>query len=123
MNVSMTEAAEKFIRRMVRFGGAGDDAGFRLLVSPGGCSGLSAEFSVAATPETGDAVVMVNGVKLFLPAESRILLDGVTIDFTDTPMATGLKFIDPKQKSCACSSASPGIDLAAIDVATIGRKH
>jgi len=38
---------------------------------------------------------------LFLPAESRILLDGVTIDFADTPSQTGLVFKDPKQVSCS----------------------
>jgi Fe-S cluster assembly iron-binding protein IscA len=39
-------------------------------------------------------------VKLFLPAESRLLLDGVTIDFTDTAAKTGLVFQDPKATSC-----------------------
>jgi Fe-S cluster assembly iron-binding protein IscA len=46
-------------------------------------------------------VVERDGVKLFLPAESRILLDGVTIDFADTPSQTGLVFMDPKQVSCS----------------------
>lgn len=40
MELTLTPAAEKFVRRMVRFGGAGEDAGFRLTVSAGGCSGL-----------------------------------------------------------------------------------
>jgi iron-sulfur cluster assembly protein len=42
-----------------------------------------------------------DGVRLFLPAESRILLDGVTIDFADTASQTGLVFKDPKQVACA----------------------
>jgi Fe-S cluster assembly iron-binding protein IscA len=46
-------------------------------------------------------VVERDGVRLFLPAESRILLDGVTIDFADTPSQTGLVFKDPKQVSCS----------------------
>jgi Fe-S cluster assembly iron-binding protein IscA len=45
-------------------------------------------------------VVERNGIKLFLPAESRILLDGVTIDFDDTAAQTGLVFRDPKAVSC-----------------------
>jgi iron-sulfur cluster assembly protein len=108
MDLTITPSAEKFIRRMVRFGGAGEEAGFRLSVSPGGCSGLSSEFSIEAEPLSGDEAVTVNGVKLFLNAESRILLQGVTIDFSDTPMSTGLVFTNPKATGCGtCSSSAP----------------
>ena len=100
MNFTITPAAQKFMRMMLRAdGGAG--SGFRLAVSPGGCSGLAADISVLAAPRSGDAVVERDGVKLFLPAESRLLLDGVTIDFADTPTQTGLVFHDPKQVSCS----------------------
>jgi iron-sulfur cluster assembly accessory protein len=119
MNLTMTPGAEKFIRRMIRFGGAGEDAGFRLTVTAGGCSGLASEFSIEAAPKAGDAVVLVNGVKLFLPAESRLLLDGVTIDFADTLASNGLTFIDPKAKSCACSSAGTTL----VDIGSIGHGH
>jgi len=99
MNFTITPAAQKFMRMMLRVDGTGG-SGFRLAVSPGGCSGLAAEISVLATPRSGDAVVERDGVKLFLPAESRLLLEGVTIDFADTPTQTGLVFHDPKQVSC-----------------------
>jgi iron-sulfur cluster assembly protein len=105
MNLAVTPSAEKFIRRALRFDG-GPGSGFRLLVTPGGCSGLAAEFSVEAAPRTGDAVVEVSGIKLFLPAESRLLLDGVTIDFKDTAMETGFVFHDPKKAACACGPSS-----------------
>lgn len=99
MAFEMTRAAERFIRMMVMADGA-PGSGFRLVVSPGGCSGLSADISVKSQPEAGDAVVERNGAKLFLPAESRILLDGVTIDFAETATQTGLVFHDPKGASC-----------------------
>lgn len=99
MNFTITPAAQKFMRMMLRVDGAAG-SGFRLAVSPGGCSGLAADIQVLATPPAGDAVVERDGVKLFLPAESRLLLDGVTIDFADTPTQTGLVFHDPKQVSC-----------------------
>jgi iron-sulfur cluster assembly accessory protein len=99
MNFTITPAAQKFMRMMLRVdGGAG--SGFRLAVSPGGCSGLAADISVRAEPQAGDAVVERDGVRLFLPTESRLLLDGVTIDFADTATQTGLVFRDPKQVSC-----------------------
>lgn len=118
MNLTITPAAEKFMRRMVRFGGAGAaaEAGFRLSVSAGGCSGYASEFSVEPAPQPGDASIDVNGLKLFLPAGSRLLLEGVTIDFADTAMATGLSFINPNAAACGCSSA-PGAKPAAVSVA------
>lgn len=100
MKFSITAAAQKFIRLMLRADGA-PGSGFRLAVSPGGCSGLSADISVKSAPEPGDAVVERNEIRFFLPAESRLLLDGVTIDFTDTPSQTGLVFRDPNAPSCS----------------------
>lgn len=122
MELTLTPAAEKFMRRMVRFGGAGDNAGFRLTVSAGGCSGLASEFTVEASPQAGDAVVDVNGVRLFLPAESRLLLQGATIDFADTPTNSGLTFATPNSPSCGCSSSSSS-GVASIDISSIGHKH
>jgi len=109
MDLTITPSAEKFIQRMVRFSGAGEGAGFRLSVSPGGCSGLASEFSVEPAPLPGDAVVVINGLKLFLPVESRLLLQGVTMDFKDTPLQSGLVFQDPKATGCGtCGTSAPG---------------
>lgn len=105
-SVTITPAAAKFIGRMIRFGGQGDSAGFRLSVSAGGCSGMNSEFSVEAAPKAGDQTLTVDGLKLFLPAESRLLLEGVTIDFVDTATKSGLEFHDPKAVGCGCSSSS-----------------
>ena len=100
MSFTITPAAQKFIRMMIRADGTAG-SGFRLAVSPGGYSGLAADISIVGTPSAGDAVVERDGVRLFLPAESRLLLEGVTIDFADTATQTGLVFHDPKQVSCS----------------------
>lgn len=105
MSFTLTPAAQKFIRLMLRADGA-PESGFRLVVSLSGCSGLAADISVKHGPEPGDAVIEDNGVKLFLPAESRILLEGVTIDFADTASQTGLVFRDPKATSCSSHGAN-----------------
>jgi iron-sulfur cluster assembly accessory protein len=124
MNISLTPAAEKFITRMVRFGNAGPKPGFRLTVTEGGCSGLAAEFTVEASPQEGDATFEWNGLTLFLPAASRMLLDGVTIDFSETPTSSGLSFFNPNAAACACSSsggasATPGIST--VNISSIRR--
>ncbi|SIR46548.1 Iron-sulfur cluster assembly accessory protein [Aromatoleum tolulyticum] len=123
MNISITPAAEKFMRRMVRFGGGGPDAGFRLQVTAGGCSGYASEFNVEP-PRAGDATLDWNGLTLILPTESRLLLEGVTIDFADTPMSSGLTFINPNAASCGCSTSAPSgpAGVAAISIDSIRRK-
>jgi len=127
MNVIITPMAEKFISRMIRMNGGAADSGFRLVVSPGGCSGLSSSFTVEAAPLDGDAVLDSNGVRVFLPAESRILLEGFTVDFADTPMSTGLTFINPNAQPCACSTSGstaakpPG--AATVSISSIQRRH
>ena len=121
MELKLTAAAEKFISRMVRFGGAGDNAGFRLSVSAGGCSGLASEFTVEAAALPGDAVVEVNTVKFFLPAESRLLLEGATIDFSESPTGGGLSFITATRSTCgSCGSSSSS---ASIDISALGHGH
>lgn len=103
MQIELTPAAQKFVRRLLTFDGP-PGAGLRLLVSPGGCSGMSAEFSVQPAPADGEQVFAQGPVKLFLSAQSRLLLDGVTIDFKETPTSTGFVFYDPKAKGCGCST-------------------
>lgn len=109
LNVTVSPAAEKFIRRLLRFdGGAG--SGLKLLVSPGGCSGLSAEFSVESNPSAGETVHEYNGLKFFLPAQSRLLLKDVTMDFVETPTSAGFKFQDPKNVSTCSSHSAPVVE-------------
>ncbi len=116
MNFMVTPAAEKFVRRMIMFNGGG---GFRLAVTAGGCSGLAAQFEVEGAPRAGDSIHQYKDLKFFLPAESRLLLDGVTVDFTETATQTGFVFHDPKQASCGCSTA----DAAATGANTHSLAH
>ena len=124
MKITITPSAEKFINRMIRFNGGTSGSGFRMVMTSGGCSGLAAEFTVESAPLPGDSVHDHNGMKLFLPAESRLLLDGVIIDFADTPMSSGLTFVNPNAAACACSSSdSKPPSVATFDPASIIRKH
>lgn len=131
IEMTLTPAAERFMKRMVRFSGLPESAGFRLVVSAGGCSGYNSEFSVEAQPQAGDQTVVVQGLKVFLPAESRLMLQGVTVDFADTPTQSGLTFFNPNAGPCGCSTSGdtaaakpPGV--ASVSLGSIkvgGRPH
>lgn len=116
MNVTLTPAAEAFMRRMVRMNGG--RGGFRLTVTPGGCSGLSASFSVEPEAAPDDGVLERDGLTVFVAAASVPLLEGVTVDFSDSPTQTGFVFRDPKAGACSCSSAG----VATVSIAGIKRQ-
>lgn len=118
---TLAPGAEKFIRRMLRFSGVASP-GFRLEVSAGGCSGYNANFSVEAAPQAGDATVDVGDIRLYLPAESRLLLEGVTVDFAETPTNSGFTFVNPNAAPCACSTSAPmPAGVSAVNIGTIRR--
>ncbi|MBI2311491.1 MAG: iron-sulfur cluster assembly accessory protein [Betaproteobacteria bacterium] len=105
MCVTLTPAAAKFMGRMIRFGGAGANAGFRLSVKPGGCSGFESSFTIEAAAKPGDAVIEQEGVRLFLPEASCALLRGCTIDFRDSRLEGGLSFHHPAgPRACGCGA-------------------
>jgi len=89
------------MKRMIRFGGQGPGAAFRLVVSPGGCSGLSSAFSIETAPQEGDATFSLAGLTLLVPSSTFAALSSVIIDFADTPTQAGLVLVDPKPSSCA----------------------
>lgn len=119
-NVTVTPAAEKFMRRMVRFS-EHPTGGFRLSVAPGGCSGYASEFTVQPAPQGNESELLVNGLRVFLPAESRLLLDGVTVDFADTPTQSGLTFFNPNAEACGCSTSDAKPAQASVALSSIKR--
>jgi iron-sulfur cluster assembly protein len=106
MDLTFTPKAERFIQRMITFNGGNSTSGFRLAVAPGGCSGLSYDFSVVDAPEAEDMAIERNGIKVFLAKNSVPLLDGLVVDCEDSLMNTGLVFINPNAaESCGCGTS------------------
>jgi iron-sulfur cluster assembly accessory protein len=121
--VNVLPAAEKFMRRMLRFS-EHPGGGFRLAVAPGGCSGYASTFSLEAAPQAGDIELAVNGLRVFLSAESGPLLDGVTIGFADTALQSGFTFVNPNLEIRGCATAGAGQPPAdvSISIASIKRR-
>lgn len=113
-HLSVTEAAQNFMRRMVRLSRQEGRGGFWLRVEAGGCSGLSSTFEVKAEPSADDAVIELQNLRLFVAGSGAALLEGVTVDFADTRTDSGLVFTDPKAESCACATGQPGVQLGVL---------
>lgn len=123
VNITITPAAARFIKRILRFSGLGSAAGLRLTVTPGGCSGYSSEFSPEGFPQADEQMFDIGGVRLFLGVQSRSMLDGITIDSVETATQSGLTFTDPNKPACACSSAGamPRPSVTKVEISAIGR--
>jgi iron-sulfur cluster assembly protein len=105
VNTQLTPAAEAFIRRLCRFA-AGPEAGFRLKVARGGCSGFAAEFDLVGEPAAGDFIWEYDGLRIFLDAGSRKLLEDATVDFRETLSQVGFVITTPGGTPEACGAAS-----------------
>ncbi|MBK8766561.1 MAG: hypothetical protein IPM01_18850 [Burkholderiaceae bacterium] len=85
--VTVTASAAKFMQRMVRFS-EHPTGGFRLTVSPGGCSGYASGLKMRRGGTRAGGLrtpgqLIPDSLCLLL---SRVMLDGVTaVDFADTP--------------------------------------
>ncbi|MHB1022665.1 MAG: HesB/IscA family protein [Acidobacteriaceae bacterium] len=113
VNANLTQAAEKFIRRMLRFS-VGPAAGFRLKVRPGGCSGLATEFDLASEPGSNEVVWEYAGLRLFVDASSCVLLNGATVDFAESFSHTGFVITTQGAGYAGCTPSSALVSIEAI---------
>jgi iron-sulfur cluster assembly accessory protein len=113
VNTQLTPAAETFIRRFLRFA-AGSEAGFRLKVAPGGCSGYATEFDLVDGPDAGDFVWVYEGLRIFLAADSRKFLDGATVDFVEDRSHTGLVIRTKGPAPAACGPLSKLVPIESL---------
>ncbi len=82
------------------------DAGLRIAVRGGGCSGLSYHMEWAEKPKERDKVFEKEGVRLFVDAKSYLYLMGTELVYEDTLLASGFKLRNPNEKSsCGCGDS------------------
>src|SRR5689334_10152801 len=93
MSVALTSEAVKEAKRM-REKENRPEAGLRLGVKGGGCSGLSYFMSFDQKKER-DQEFEFEGLKVYVDPKSLLYLKGTTLDFADTLQEKGFRFINP----------------------------
>jgi iron-sulfur cluster assembly protein len=109
--ISISASAVEAIARQMKKRGT-PDASLRLGIRGGGCSGFSyvIEFH-DGPPRTRDRVfdpVAADGtkVRVLVDPKSLIYLDGARLEWEQTLMQQGFKFVNPNEKSgCGCGSS------------------
>ena len=83
-----------------------EEAGLRVRVVPGGCSGFQYSLNIEEESKSGDFVLEKDGVKLFVDMFSAQYLSGITIDHTTNMMGSGFTFENPNATGgCGCGTS------------------
>jgi len=102
--ISMTDQAAEKIQSLVQQKGM-PEAGLRVKVVGGGCSGLSYKMDLDQ-PRQGDKVFEHNGAKIVVDRKSFLYLNGTELDYTDELMSSGFNLTNPNiKRSCGCGSS------------------
>lgn len=104
--LTLTETAVTEVRKFIEQENAGPDAGLRIRVVPGGCSGFSYSMQIEDGPRQGDEILDQAGLRVFVDLFSRQYLDGVQVDYVNSVMGSGFTFSNPNATgSCGCGSS------------------
>ena len=103
--LTLTESAIKAVDRFIKSSET-PNAGLRISVQGGGCSGFQYGLNLEENTETSDTVIEFGPVKVFVDEASAPLLQGVSVDFVDGLEGSGFKFENPNAtKSCGCGNS------------------
>jgi iron-sulfur cluster assembly protein len=82
------------------------EAGLRLAVKGGGCSGLQYAMEWAEKPRERDKIFEREGVRVFVDPKSYLYLMGTELVFEETLMGSGFKLQNPNVKgACGCGES------------------
>ena len=102
--ITMTDQAARKIQALAAEKGV-PDAGLRVKVVGGGCSGLTYKMDLDH-PRDGDKVFEHAGAKLVVDRKSFLYLKGTELDYKEELMASGFNLRNPNVKrSCGCGSS------------------
>ena len=106
MTVLLSDAAARRINTVLASDGKLAVA-VRLQVLGGGCSGFQYKFDFAnKIDEADDTVVEHQGAKLLVDSYSLTLIDGCTVDYTESLTESAFKVINPNATaSCGCGTS------------------
>ncbi|MFL5321041.1 MAG: HesB/IscA family protein [Myxococcaceae bacterium] len=103
--VGITESAAKRLAKLL-VERQTPEAGLRVAVKGGGCSGLTYVMEWAEKPRDKDKIAERDGVRVFVDPKSYLYLMGSDIDFVETLMQSGFQIKNPNVKTaCGCGES------------------
>lgn len=104
--VVLTPTALAEVRKYMEEQDTSDQAGLRIGVLPGGCSGFQYGLNIEDEPSEDDLTLEVEGMRLFVDPFSMQYLQGIEIDYITTFQGSGFTFNNPNASGgCGCGSS------------------
>lgn len=104
--ISLTEKAQKEIKRIMNENQVPDNFGLRVGVKGGGCSGFTYTLGFDGELKEGDTKMNFDDIKLFVDGKSLFYLSGTELDFSDGLNGKGFVFNNPNAtKTCGCGES------------------
>jgi len=83
-----------------------EEAGLRIAVLGGGCSGFQYQMTLEKEAKEDDKVIDMEGLKVFIDSRSMLYLSGTEVDYIDGENGSGFKFDNPNAKdACGCGES------------------
>jgi iron-sulfur cluster assembly protein len=107
MAISMTDFAVEKIAAMIKRNNLDvDHTHLRIGLRAGGCSGYSYLFEFVDECEKHDKVLEFGTVKICIDKKSYLFLNGMEIDYEETPFKSGIKLNNPAAtRTCGCGES------------------
>ncbi len=103
--ITVTPTAAEKIKSIQTAQAAPAEAGLRVRVVGGGCSGFQYQLTFDA-PQAGDQVFDAEGVKVVVDPKSFLYLTGTEIDYVDGLTGAGFTLKNPNAKGgCGCGQS------------------
>ncbi|MEZ4414272.1 MAG: iron-sulfur cluster insertion protein ErpA [Gemmatimonadota bacterium] len=105
MQITLTPTALQTVEKFLEEHGT-EEAGLRVAVLPGGCSGFQYSLNIDDAPEDDDEILDREGIRVFIDPFSAQYLEGVEIDYVTGMMGSGFTFKNPNASGgCGCGSS------------------
>lgn len=81
-------------------------AGLRISLKKGGCSGQEYDFKFVPTKQPSDEEVIEKNLRIYIDPAAFLNILGSTMDYQDDPFSSGLIFINPNETNrCGCGKS------------------
>lgn len=104
--ISISDRAATEVRRIIQEQNLPESTALRVGVKGGGCSGFSYTLGFDDSIGEADQVHEQDGIRVVCDPKSFLYLSGTQVDFEDSLMGRGFKFVNPNaSKTCGCGES------------------
>jgi len=104
--INLTDGAAEKVAELIAAEGVDEELALRVSVKPGGCSGFNYDMFFDSEFAEDDIVRAFGTVKVVVDASSAELLNGSTLEYSDSLQGAGFHITNPNAtRTCGCGNS------------------